>query len=203
MSLTTRIGNWIFFFGLWINFHTQHWYKIFESGLVSFIRAVVDFTCEQPTGVKSIMSRSVNTALLAQLADKKVQDLAASFGGIQPELQEAMRTLEAKRRKDINEAAAGEILNLVEMANDQLNMHSATVLRMEKSVTDTKSIMGAIQRATDYGNATSNYLPLAKLVGQPVGSQPNLVTEVPKEWVKPTTPVVSVTGPTGSGAASA
>lgn len=125
----------------------------------------------------------VNTGALARLADNGVAAMAVSYGALPIALQESMTRLAAERTQEINDAAASEILNLKQMKDDFLVARAQAIAGLQSQIADNEKLMAAAQLADQFGDSTSNYLPLAKMMGQGVsGDVKKELLSVPKDW---------------------
>jgi hypothetical protein len=129
--------------------------------------------------------KSINTSALLALANAQVAQRAQDFGALPMDIQEAMREAEDKRKKQVAEAAADEIMSLLANKDALLVTNSGLISSLEKQIEGVRSVMTQLQRATDYGMATRNFLPLSKLTGNiPAGADTDLC-KVPKDWTAP------------------
>lgn len=131
----------------------------------------------------SVPAGYINTAALARLANPEVNALAANYGSLSPDLQASMSRLAAERTQEINDAAATVILDLKGMKNDFLVARAQAIEALKAQIADNEKLMAAAQTADQYGDATSNFLPLAKMMGQGVAVDVKKeLLSVPKDW---------------------
>lgn len=136
---------------------------------------------------------SINSSPLLALANAQVAQRAQDFGALPMDIQEAMQEAEANRKRDAASAAADEIMYLLQMKDDMLMANSQQITNLQKQIEGITSLMGQLQRATDYGMSSRNFLPLAKMTGNSVMGADNDLTKVPKDWVA--TPAVEAAAP--------
>ena len=140
------------------------------------------------------MSNYIEVSLLAQLVNLKISQAAAQFGaatlGDNIQLQAALKTQLDQQVKDSYEAAASEIVALLNNKDEFLLANAAAIAALQQQVDNLTALQGKIQLATQYGLATSNFLPLVKITasGQiPYGTD-KASTEVPADWTPPAAP---------------
>lgn len=140
----------------------------------------------------SVPAGYINTAALARLANPEVNALAANYGSLTPDLQASMARLAAERTQEINDAAATVILDLKGMKNDFLVARAQAIEALKAQIADNEKLMAAAQTADQYGDVTSNFLPLAKMMGQGVASDVKKeLLSVPNGWTAPAAPAAA------------
>lgn len=132
------------------------------------------------------LSLPINTSALLRLADSQVSQTAADFGSLAPEIRESLARLANERKIEVADAAAEQILNLLQAKDDFLLAQSQQIASLQNQIDSIKGLMGKVQLTTNYGNTTQNYLPLAKILGQgtPNGAKTELLS-VPNGWTAP------------------
>lgn len=129
---------------------------------------------------------SINTANLLRLADKEVDTLVQSYGGLPVDVKDAIIKKQKEARQATVDGAAQEIVNLKQLKDAFLLTNAQRIQALNNEVAAIQSQLSVVQRADQYGDATSNYLPLARELhqGTPTGAKAELIT-VPKGWEAP------------------
>ena len=136
---------------------------------------------------------SINVQPLVQLADLRLKTLAENLGvttGLPADLQAAVTKIQNERAKEVTEAAAAEILNAVQSADQFQSNLAQQILDLEARKANIETLAAQVKRAKDYGFATQNFLPLLKVIGEPVTVVNKDLTSVPKDW-EPTAPAAA------------
>ena len=131
----------------------------------------------------------VNVAALGVLADPQVSSLAAQFGA-EPGASLDVLTAEilkqmARKRADDIELAALEVISLTSSMDEYLQDRAKAIIEMQNQIDATKAIMADVQRASAYGKATQNYLPLASKIGLEIPYNQRALSKIPKDWTVP------------------
>ena len=94
--------------------------------------------------------------------------------------------LAQERKVEVADAAAEQILNLLQAKDEFLLAQSQQIASLQNQIDSIKKLMGKVQLTTNFGNSTQNYLPLAKILGQgtPTGAKPELLS-IPDGWTAP------------------
>lgn len=123
---------------------------------------------------------------LLRLADKNVEKFASDFGALPLDIRESLTRQAAERRAEIVDAAASEILNLLNFKDEYLVGLAQRKAALLNEITAIDSQAEAAERAAVYGAATQNFLPLLKQVKLPVPSEADAnLLSIPKDWVAP------------------
>jgi hypothetical protein len=128
---------------------------------------------------------NINTQNLARLADKDVEAQAVDFGALPLDIRTSLNELAAERNKQITDAAASEILDLLQLKDAFVTNTAQQIVTLEAQIASLKALGAKIARQVAYGNAVLNYLPLARQMGLPMPLGSKALLEVPKEWTAP------------------
>lgn len=127
----------------------------------------------------------VNVATLARLADKDVEKTATDFGALPLDIRESVVRLQNKARQDVVDAAAGQIVALLEAKDAFVVAGSQKIRQLEAEIEAQKKLLGQVNRATKYGTVTQNFLPLSAILGLGSGGAKSDLTKIPADWVEP------------------
>lgn len=129
---------------------------------------------------------TVNAPILARLAKSDVNNAVQDFGALPIDIRESLSRQMAEQKQEVVDAAASEIVKLLSNKDKFLVSNQLRIAELQRQIDDINSLQASVQRATQYGMATQNFLPILKLLG---GSMPHGVekseTEVPKSWNAP------------------
>lgn len=139
--------------------------------------------------LKDLDITTLNVPTLVRLADKEVEAKITGFGALPLDVQESLKRQIAERRTATVDAAALEIVKLINHKDIILDSITTTILSLEKQVADQTAYGEKIDLYLSYGLETQNFLPLAKLLGLSVTADKELTT-VPANWT-PTAPAVA------------
>jgi hypothetical protein len=132
--------------------------------------------------------KSVNSQLLARLANNDVNNAVADYGALPLDIKASLERQIAEQRQEVVDSAATEIVNLLSNKDEFLTTNQMQIAALEDQVKGLKSLQEKVQRSTQYGMSTQNFLPLLKLTGGsvPTGTARD-VSEVPKDWAPAST----------------
>lgn len=141
-----------------------------------------------------------SAAALLRLADKNVEQRAADFGALPLDIRNSLIRQAEERRTEIVDAAASEILNLLQIKDEVLVGFAQQIEVKKKEIIALEAQAAAAQRAASYGAVTQNFIPLLKQLKLPlpVGADEALLT-IPKDWTAP----VETDAAAGAGATNA
>ena len=110
-------------------------------------------------------TKQMNYNALVQLADndfaKEVQKYTGNSLGIKNALERKL----AKRKEEAEEAAADVILQLMDK-KDQMIEHKVNRIReYRRMIKELQTDLETLNKSTEYGNATNNFLPLMSATG--------------------------------------
>ncbi len=131
----------------------------------------------------------INMSTLVRLADKDVEQQVTDFGSLPMDIRQSLERQMQERRTEVVDAAAGEIVNLLQTKDNFLTTQATAIQRHKESIKALEDMMAAVQKATEYGLSSQNFLPLAKAVGlgTPSGTKAELL-KIPAGWVAPVEP---------------
>lgn len=147
----------------------------------------------------------VDAQKLVQLTNTKATQAAAQYGAVvltsDAALQAAIAAQLAEQEKNANEEAASEILFLLGNKDEFLLNNATTLINLQAQIDSLNALQAKVQLTTQYGLATSNFLPLLKMLGGAIPAGVDKAsTEVPKEWSAPQVqPTAAPVANTGSG----
>lgn len=130
-------------------------------------------------------NKAMNMTVLVQLADAQIEKTVADYGGLPLDIRESMEELATKRKKDASAAAAQEILNLFDDTDDFIRIQATARAGLVKQIEAIDGLLAEVSRARAYGNATRNYIPLAKQIGKVVAGASSELGKLPKDWTPP------------------
>jgi hypothetical protein len=128
---------------------------------------------------------NINVLNLARLADKDIEAQAVDFGALPLDIRNSLETLAAERNKQITDAAASEILDLLQLKDGFVTSTAAEIVKLQGQIDGLKALGTKIARQVAYGNSTLNYLPLAKQMGFPVPVGSKALKDIPADWTAP------------------
>jgi hypothetical protein len=132
------------------------------------------------------MNAPIDMATLVRLADKDIEQQVADFGGLPLDIQTSLNRQMTERRTKVVDEAAGEIVNLLATKDAFLTSNAATIATLESQIAGLKDMMAGVKRATQYGLASQNFLPLAKSLGMGVPRDTKAdLQKVPADFVAP------------------
>lgn len=109
--------------------------------------------------------KTMNYDALVQLADndfaKEVQKYTGNSIGIKAALDRKL----AKRKEEAEEAAADVILQLMDKKDQQIENKVARIREYRRMIKCLQAELDTLTKATEYGNATNNFLPLMRATG--------------------------------------
>lgn len=128
----------------------------------------------------------INITTLTRLADADTESQLVDLGAmaLSPDIKESLQRQGAKRKSEVVDAAAGEILNLVQNAEGFMAKQVAAKAALLEQIAGIDKTTAAVSKARSYGFATNNFLPLASSIGMglPSGTKEAL-RSIPKDWV--------------------
>ncbi len=124
----------------------------------------------------------INTQTLARLADNNVAEMTQQFGSLPLEIREAFERKMAEAARSTAEAAAEEIIKLMQAKDASLASTAQAIQNLRAQIVDLEKMMANLQRGWDYGNATRNYIPLAALLGMGTGGAKKELATIPANW---------------------
>lgn len=127
----------------------------------------------------------INTQTLARLADNGVAEMTQNFGALPIDIREAFERKMQEATRATAEAAAEEIIKLMQAKDSSLASTAQAIQNLRKQITDLEGFMAGLQRAWDYGNTTRNYIPLAAMLGMGTGGAKKELATIPANWVAP------------------
>lgn len=146
------------------------------------------------------MQNLINTGAIVTLASSRAQEVAAEHGVKNPDLSASMAELKAKRYKEATDAAASVILDVLGAATNAINVQAQCVAKFESDIKRAHTTMENINRAQSYGMETSNFVPLAAVLGLGLPSTlpDGVVKSVPRDWVPTPAAPAAVAGAAAS-----
>lgn len=114
-------------------------------------------TQEVPTHLSK--EKSMSKAII-NLADSNLSKELEQFGLLQPDVQAALAEAQAEARKTSAKAAATEIMHLLKTHDTLVEHHVQEIRRARQMEKDAKEAIAKLNKARDYGLATSNFVPL-------------------------------------------
>lgn len=127
----------------------------------------------------------INVQTLARLADNGVQEMTQNFGALPIDIREAFERKMAEATRSTAEAAAEEIIKLMQAKDSSLASTAQAIQNLRKQISDLEGFMAGLQRAWDYGNATRNYVPLSAMLGMGTGGAKKELSTIPAGWTAP------------------
>jgi len=130
----------------------------------------------------------INMSTLARLADADTEAQLVDLGAmaLNPDIKESLARQGAKRKAEVVDAAAGEILNLVQNSEAFMARQVSMKAALLEQISGIDKTTAAVAKARAYGFSTNNFLPLASSVGMslPAGTKEALKS-IPKDWTVP------------------
>lgn len=136
----------------------------------------------------------LTTTTLAALATLALGDDMEIPESMNASLAEAIREAQAERRAAKQKEAALMILDLTESVEQAKSIHRSTLRKLRQQEKQYKETLNKIDRALDYGMATSNFIPILALLGhvthysvknEMTAEQWQKVSTVPEDWAPP------------------
>jgi hypothetical protein len=136
----------------------------------------------------NIMTK-IDATILVHLAQGDTKDeFCQNLASMPPQLREALEEQREQDSKEIYAKAAKLILAIYKDADERVSYHVQTIRKAREAEQAAKAKIEKIKRAKAYAEATSNYLPLAVLVGAErflVRGNNGAQLTVPDDWVYP------------------
>lgn len=131
------------------------------------------------------MVRSINTSVLARMADPKLESAykKAGMSSLPANIMQALETKLEKKREEAAGAAAEEIIKLYEAADTVIEANVNSIRDLRARIKQLKKQLDKISVAKNFGAETGNFLPLAKAMGIPVAQENIELTKIPEDWV--------------------
>ena len=138
------------------------------------------------------MAQLVNTQVLVTLADTGIQKQAQEYGALPLEIQESLKRQMTEQRTKVVDAAAGEIVKILENKDQFITANVTSIAALQKQIDQLKDLNASVKKAADYGIHKQNFLPLVKVLGMaiPTGTDAKL-TKIPEDFVVPTATVAA------------
>jgi hypothetical protein len=121
---------------------------------------------------------------IIRLADSQLNKQIEDFGGLSLDIKDALADLQAQERKESAQAAAKEIVEVLKLANSQIEYQVGFIREARRQEEAAKKKIEAVNRAKAYGLETNNFVPLGVVVGTVYPHQVHNkdLIEVPKDW---------------------
>lgn len=110
-------------------------------------------------------NQMVQITTLLKLADQDFKKELAGVGGLPLEIQDALKEQMAEEKKNRAKAAATQIVELYRQADQHVENGVAQIRELRRQVEAVKTHLGDVALTKEYGIATSNFLPLARVLG--------------------------------------
>lgn len=151
---------------------------VWISNLGDILRGHIKSQIEKET------TMSVNTRVLARMADKKYEEdlVKAGAAGLPPNILEALKKKQVEKQEAAAAAAADEIMALLDLQERHIDFHVNKVRDARKVVEQSKKVLDGIARAKAYGVETGNFLPLALMLDEYVPGELRELAKIPADW---------------------
>ena len=135
-----------------------------------------------------IKKETSNMNAIIRLADSQLNKELVQFGALPIDIRTALVDLQDKAKKEAAQASAQEVMNLLTLASKKVEAKVNDIRCYRKAVETMKDDLAAIGRAKAYGLESSNFVPLAVLLGQLSASnvENKDLTKVPEDWAPAT-----------------
>jgi hypothetical protein len=112
----------------------------------------------------TVSNMSVKNVLI-RLADSQLNQDVAKFGGLPLDITEALKEAQAEQRKAVAKEAAQEIVTLYSRLEARISSGVDDIRRLRAQANSEVHNLQNLSKARAYGEATGNFLPLAKFLG--------------------------------------